>query len=151
MMAPVVGLPFHDDSYYELVHADPPVTWKQAVDLASSKQLENCHKAHLATITSAEEQTAVSGLMEPLTENGWLGGFQPDDEMSLDQGWEWITGEAFEFTYWSTDGEPNDGPYGSLIPGSEQGLEIFQVSGFWNDAPKDEPKYYFIVEYEDCQ
>lgn len=149
--APDAGLPFHDGSYYELVYTTPPVTWKQAVNLADAKQMNGCQSAHLATITSAEEQAVVSGFMQPLTENAWLGGFQSDDELAPAKNWQWITGEPFSFTNWSPDGEPNDTPAEILIPGSEQHLETYQSSGIWNDAPNDSARYYFVVEYENCQ
>jgi len=145
-----MDLPFFDGSYYELGFADSPVTWAQAEALASAMALGACKNAHLATVTSPEEQAVISGLMEPTTENGWLGGFQPADEMSLAENWQWITGEPFVYTNWA-EGEPNDTPYGDYIPGYEQHLETYQGSGLWNDAPGYEPKYYYIIEYEDCR
>jgi hypothetical protein len=149
-------LPCYNGSYYELVYANPPVNWDQAASLASAKAIDACESAHLATVTTADEQVVVSTLMNNVNKNGWLGGFQPSSELSLADGWEWIDGEPFVYTYWAptspcgSSGEPNDCPYGSYVQGSEQGLETYQVSGIWNDAPKEEPKYYYIVEYEKC-
>lgn len=149
-------LPCYNGSYYELGYANPPATWDKAVALANSKDIEVCESAHLATVTTAEEQVVIRNLMERINENGWLGGFQPANELSLADGWEWHTGEPFVYTNWSPTspnsslGEPNDSPYGAYIPGSEQSLEIYPDSGFWNDALRNEPKYYYIVEYEDC-
>lgn len=144
-----MDLPLFDGSYYELGYANPPVTWDEAVALAGAATIEPCGSAHLATVTSAEEQAVINFLMSPTTQNGWLGGFQPDDELSLADGWQWITGEPFSYTSWDV-GEPNDTPFGTYIPGSEQNLETYQVSGVWNDAPGWEPKYHYIIEYEDC-
>ncbi len=149
--APEIGLPFHEDSYYELVYIDAPVTWKQAVELANSRQVDACQSAHLATITSAEEQAIVTSLMQPLAENAWLGGFQPEDELASAQNWQWVTGESFSYTNWSPDGEPNDTPAEIFIAGSEQYMETYQGSGVWNDVPNSDTRRYFIVEYENCQ
>jgi hypothetical protein len=83
--------------------------------------------------------------------NAWLGGFQDEGELDKDANWQWVTGEDFVFTNWQ-GGEPNDNPYGTYIPGSEQHLETYKdpgIEGNWNDAPEYEDKYY-IVEYEDC-
>jgi len=146
----------YDGNYYELAYANPPVNWDEATVLASAMDIDICKSAHLATITTVEEQAVIQELVESINENGWLGGFQPDNELSTTGGWEWLTSESFMYSNWSPTspnpsvGEPNDSPYGTYIPGSEQGLEIYSGSGFWNDAPRDEPKYYFIVEYEDC-
>jgi PKD repeat protein len=141
--------PVYDGSYYELGFADPPVTWDEAEALASAMEIEVCESAHLATVTSQEEQDVISGLMGPTTENGWLGGFQLPSEMSLADNWQWITGEPFVYTNWA-DGEPNDTPgLPPATPGSEQYLETYQGSGLWNDAPVED-KYYYVIEYEDC-
>ena len=73
---------------------------------------------------------------------------------SLDQNWRWITGEriAGDDPFWG-GGEPNDNPFGTFIPGSEQHLEALDanaaVAGAWNDAPGFEEKF-FIVESEHC-
>lgn len=140
---------FYDGSYYTLMYVDPPVSWMDAKAMAETYDPILCASAHLATATSAAEQALLSGLMAPTTHNGWMGGFQPPDEMSLADGWEWVTGEPFMFTNWAGS-EPNDTPWGTYIPGSEQNLEIYQGSGLWNDAPGAELKHYYIVEYEDC-
>lgn len=150
------NLPFYDGSYYELVYSSSPVTWDRAVALASSRKNQSCGSAHLATVTSSSEQAVLSNLMKTATNNGWIGGYQPDNEKSLASGWKWITGESFTYTNWDPPssivplGEPNDTPYGTFEPGSEQNLEIYSGSGVWNDAPNSDLKYYYIVEYEGC-
>lgn len=126
-------------------------SWDDANAIATSMPRRGCASVHLATITSAGEQAVVGGLMAGVTENAWLGGFQPPGELSRANGWQWVTGEPWFFTNWA-GGEPNDTPYGTYIPGSEQYLEIYQGSGAWNDAPSPDPGLakYFVVEYEDC-
>lgn len=149
-------LPCFDGSYYELGYANPPVSWDKAAALASAKNINVCKSAHLATVTSVEEQTVVGTLINNINENVWLGGFQPDEELSLAGSWEWLTDEPFIYTNWASTnlcdqpGEPNDCPVGTYIPGSEQGLEMYPDLGLWNDAPKEEPKYYYLVEYDNC-
>ena len=125
--------------------------WDDANAAATSMPRRGCADVHLATITSAGEQAVVGGLMVGVTENAWLGGYQPPGELSLADGWLWVTGESWSFTNWAS-GEPNDTPYGTYIAGSEQYLEIYQGSGVWNDAPSPDPGLakYFVVEYEDC-
>jgi len=146
----------YDGSYYELGYTDPPVNWDKASALANSKEIDVCTSAHLATITTADEQEIVHILMKDVKKFGWLGGFQPSNELRVAEGWEWNTGEDFGYTHWaptnpcSSSSEPNDCPYGTYIPGSEQNLEIFPGTGYWNDAPRDELKYYYVVEYEGC-
>ena len=71
--------------------------WGEARDLASSTVIEAYESVHLATITSPEEQAVINGLMEETTANGWLGCFQADDKLSIDENWQWITSEPFDF------------------------------------------------------
>ena len=85
--------------------------------------------------------------------NAWLGGFQGGK--SLFENWHWVKGEKWDYTAWA-DGEANDTPFGTYIPGSEQHLEtllgdedIERDPGVWNDAPGSELKY-FVVESEHC-
>ncbi len=139
-----------DGSVYELV--GPPLDWKSAKKAARRMVAPGCRSAHLATITSAEEQAVVTVLMENREEgaNAWLGGFQPRGELSTDQGWRWSTGPRWVYTNWANQ-EPNDGEFGGHppIPGSEQHLETLAGDGAWNDAPGSELKD-FVVESEHC-
>jgi len=125
--------------------------WDDAAAAAAAAPTRGCVEAHLATITSAGEQSVLTGLMAGSDHNAWLGGFQPPGELSLADGWEWMTGETWGYANWA-GGEPNDAPYGTYIPGSEQYLEIYQGSGVWNDAPQIDVggAKYFVVEFEDC-
>ena len=141
----------HDDnSVYELV--ETPLNWQAANAAARRMVAPGCKTAHLATITSQGEQDILSGLMAGVIHNNaWLGGHQGG--RSLDQNWHWITGEKIPvppnvYTNWA-GGEPNDTPFGTFIPGSEQNLETLRGSGDWNDAPGFEEKF-LIVESEHC-
>lgn len=59
---------------------------------------------HLATITSAAEDTLVRGVQNA-SENPWIGGV--DDANTTDAVFTWVTGEPFTFTSFDT-GEPDD-------------------------------------------
>lgn len=76
-------------------------------------ELCNSLGGHLATITSAGEQAAITSLMSKgadtsenrqwVTEEGlWLGGIRNTD------GWNWVTGENFEYTNWDRNEPEND-------------------------------------------
>ena len=141
--------PFHGDSKYVLVQED--LTWEEANAAARGIIAGGCTTAHLATITSAEEQEEVDDLMTGSSSNAWLGGFQQG--RSLDRAWLWVTFEPFLYTNWGL-GEPNDSPDGiTVIPGSEQYLEALpdegeRPAGLWNDA--HDSAQFFIVESEHC-
>ena len=130
----------------------PTNSWVTAHFAAAERFVPGCEGAHLATITSRGEQAVLTDLMADVTDmNAYLGGYQPLFELSLADGWQWITGERWRYTNWA-DNEPNDEPYGVFIPGSEQNLEAYPGSGDWNDVPEPDQAgaKYFVVEYEDC-
>ena len=93
---------------------------------------------HLATITSEEEQTFVASYLQSLIrqESVWLGGYTADGKV-----WEWITGEAFEYTSWCSN-QPD------ATQGKEYFLEInFGGTSKWNDRPPMD-LCFFICEFE---
>jgi hypothetical protein len=141
------GLAFFDGSVYELVETE--LNWESASAAANAMAASGCGSAHLATINSPNEQAVLSALVADSPGRAWLGGLQPPDELSLDKGWQWITGEPWVYTNWD-DGEPNDNPHGTPTPGSEQHLVILPEDGAWNDAPGVEAKL-FVVESEECE
>ncbi len=75
--------------------------------------------AHLATITTAEEQTFVATMAGRDT---WIGLFQGPTEGS----WFWSTGERFDLHAWS-QGEPSDSG------GNEDCAHLAGGTGTWND------------------
>jgi len=121
-----------NDHDYAVVLA-PLITWDGAAAAAAAL----AGGWHLATITSAAEQSFVGSL--PLSGSEfWLGGLQnPLTTVPAGANWSWVTGEPFTYTNWNatTFSEPNDF-YG---PGTEQYLGILGSSlfvgpaGTWND------------------
>jgi hypothetical protein len=102
------------------------------------------YTGHLATITSAQENTFLVNLASGLhADNYLLGGYQTPtgDESTLEArmaNWNWITGEDWTFTDWRR-GEPNNtfrmegyDDYGL----TEEYLQFFPASttGTWNDV-----------------
>lgn len=141
-------LPFFDGSYYDWFYTEEPVSLLAANDLAAELTYGNCTGVtHLTTITSQDEYDAVLPLLDEW--GGWLplGGFQDEGVVPADFGWQWVTGEPFEFAPW-LPGEPNDcGGTDECVPGSEQRLTMYAEG--WNDEPMGAMDMY-SVEYEGC-
>lgn len=120
----------YEGSEYKLV-IDWGITWTEANSEAVSDGW------HLATLTSSEENNYIYNNLVlpqgPVDEidwiSYWIGGFQnPITEVQSSIGWEWVTGEAWDYTNWNS-GEPNDF-YGTA---SEYYLEFLYSNGEWND------------------
>jgi hypothetical protein len=96
---------------------------------------------HLATITSAAAQGLIDSLgAPPATAIGIrqaLGSTEPSG------GWEWVTGEPFEWTNWSS-GEPNH-------DGNEEDCGFTWGGNAWNDGRCFGAANGYIVEWERCQ
>lgn len=146
-------LPYFDGSYYEIFFSDEPLSFFEARDVVAGMSCDACESAHLATITSQVEYETVLGLFDEWP-GAVLGGYQDEGVLPPDTGWQWVTGEPFDFEAtldWWLPGEPNDcGPsdVDECLPGSEQVLEMY-LDG-WNDIPFYEPRDVFVVEYEGC-
>ncbi len=133
--------------FYEAILSPTRVTWEQARDLAVTLG------GHLVTLTSSAEDSFVFSLIANRPElwqsnsfgGPWLGGFQPNPTGTApDQGWVWVTGEAWSFTNWAS-GEPGDQGWQG---GVESYLQYRDASGGWNDFTNDgNSTYSFIVEY----
>ena len=91
--------------YYEFVRSS--LDWTSARDAAAARTLAGCTSAHLATITSPEEDAFV-GALDPVVEPWWIGGFEAADA-SPNGDWQWVTGEPFVYAHWRNSGEPNGG------------------------------------------
>lgn len=124
------------------------VTWQAAKDLTESRG------GYLATITSdAENQFVFSSADDQrfwragLFQNfgPWIGGFQADGADEPGSGWQWVTGEPFEFTAWRS-GEPNDQ---GLF--EENALHLMADAGvrqpLWNDNAAGDILHGFVIEW----
>ncbi len=136
-------LPFFDGSYYQLVNA-AGIAWDSASAQADAMTLPGCGDAHLVTITSQEEQDALYGMFGSALQGRWYGGYQNEGETDPAAGWNWVTGEPWDYTNWAP-GEPNDV---SGIP--ERYLEGWASGWAWNDEHNLNYIAGYVVEYDDC-
>jgi len=116
--------------YYDVIAVPAGTDWNTAEALAKLEFFSGV-QGHLATITSADENTFIDTLRPMAAGELWVGGFQvpcENPEEDFDCGWEWINGEGpFDYTNWSA-GEPNN------LGGMEDHLGIFLGSQLgWND------------------
>jgi len=95
------------------------MTWAEANDYAES------NGGHLATITSQEEDDLLGEF------GGWIG----LTDQNVEGEWEWVTGEAVDYTNW-INGEPND------AGGAEDYVERY--SNGWNDHRFDHQVPFFM-------
>lgn len=92
---------------------------------------------HLVTITSAEEQDAVAGLLSGQARIGyWIGG-------KKDGGSTWVTGEEFSYSNWDP-GEPNE-------TDGEDKYGIYTDRMTWNDWTNTRQGLGFICEWDGGQ
>lgn len=63
----------------------------------------------LAAVTTSGEQSFLASLLQSHNAQGefWLGGWQSNDAVAADTGWNWVSGEPWSYTDWAS-GEPND-------------------------------------------
>jgi hypothetical protein len=135
--------------WYQAV--DPiPGGWPAAKAQAESMTFHGMN-GHLATITSGDESNFISANLSAACTGGyWLGGFQDRSAPDYSEpagGWRWVTGEPWNFTFWSA-GEPNN----------QFGIEDYLLfRGFadctWNDGrTNDFAPRGFLVEFDPpCQ
>ena len=136
--------------YYDVIAA-AGISWDDA-RAAALGNWYNGLQGHLVTITSAEEDAAVQGMIQI---NGlgemYAGGYQnPITETNRQAGWTWVNGEGSFPGYTSSSpyanwigGEPNDA-YG---PGSEQWLGLNWSNG-WNDEGNLGNITGYVIEYD---
>ena len=144
--------------YYDVGGSGPEVgMWEPSRAEAASKSFAGL-PGHLATITSPAEEAFILDHFRNLSDV-YLGGVQAPNSAAPDQGWSWITGEPWDFTYWgklpTTPDEPTDG-IGPRSPenNDENYLSMYGVfftGGRWNDVngmrlPSNVVGY--LVEYE---
>ncbi len=88
---------------------------------------------YLATVTSAEEEQAVSSLYIP-GEFYYIGAYT-DDHAS----WNWVTGETFDYSHWQP-GEPNN------WENANENVVVLNYFEGWNDCVKNADTK-FVVEW----
>lgn len=137
--------------FYDAIYVPGGITWEEANDKAQSSSYSGIN-GHLATITSQEENNFIVnnfGLMDY-----WLGGFQPDGSSEPDSGWQWVTGETWDYTNWDISGEPNNHYWGGYVTlnndptGTPENTLQFHYNDMWNDLPDDCLVPSYIVEYD---
>jgi len=122
-----------------------PTYFDDAKAFAESKQL-NGIQGHLLTISSAEEENAVSVLLNGTPIQAvWLAA----QDSTLDGTWKWVAGKANGNTFWQDGtslsysnwrpGEPNNA-------NDEDCATMVRESG-WNDVSCDTPSYSVVVKY----
>jgi stress response protein SCP2 len=123
--------------YYQLVMDN--ISWTDA------KTAAEIAGGYLSTITSSEENQFVFNLIADATNTGtWLGGYQSVDGTEPHGGWQWVTGENWDYTNWSS-GEPNDSN------DNEDYLQYHPSSSpvaTWNDASNTLSSGGYVIEWE---
>jgi hypothetical protein len=150
--APVIGT---DGHYYELIETS--LSWDQA-QAAAQGMTHLGAQGYLATITSAEENLFVSGLL--LGNNAWLGG----SDIALPDTWVWEGGPDVGTAFWQGQqgGAPVGGAYtnwGGNDPNNSGGNQdallmcaqntspcVNENLGEWIDRPQAD-LHYFLVEW----
>jgi len=141
---------------YEVVVVPGGITWADAQAAAVAKG------GHLATVTSADENLFVFGLMVSTpgawvfdaewTQGAWLGGYQdrfaPDYREPLG-GWRWVAGEPWGYTNWLQ--QPYSQPDNDMWNGYGEDYLCFfgfsppdrsprpTITPTWNDASDPRP------------
>ena len=128
-----------NDHLYEVV-ANGGITWSEARAAAEARG------GHLATATSAAENAFIASLVPDYGDAEfpyWLGGFQPAGS-SPASNWQWVTGEAWDYTNWA-QGEPSLGGEHVLV------FAYFAPGDTWNNAPDGFRGYGggggYVIEY----
>lgn len=143
----------YNGHWYEFI-SDYGINWDNAKAAAELRSHLDS-PGHLATITtqaendfihdnfSAQIQEAWS-LRSDGAPQAWLGGISPDERYPS-SGWEWITGENWDFTGWG-NGEPNGGHTNARNIAT---IDLRVELGGWNDTVWNTPGIEgYIVEYD---
>ena len=141
-------------NWYDLIFKNK--SWTDAKNSSESLFL-NGSQGHLATVTSTEENTfLVNTFLSGQNRKGfWLGGYQLPGQTATDEGWQWVTDEAWNYTNWwlgNVVAEPNDWPGMGVEDGQENFMGYSHESfGQWNDTKDNEPwmSFGYFVEYEE--
>jgi hypothetical protein len=134
--------------WYQFIETTNPRTWQPTRNWAQSIG------AHLATITSAEEQTFIISIAPQFQDESggqaWLGGYQDRSASDFSEphgGWRWVTGEPMTYQPWVHTG--SELAYSDFLT-----LAIDVQGRFgWNDIPTDYMggRRFCFVEFDaDC-
>ena len=157
--ASVVAVPVYyaeNGHYYERIDRERNTgcTWHVAKAEAEALSYEEV-QGHLVTITSQEEHDFIVANLGDVVNviHHWIGGYQYDQADEPDEGWGWVTGEAWDFTNWKSDNPDNDwgshGYFGGSPDGSdEEALTLWDPDARWNDADEWGELKGYIVEYD---
>jgi hypothetical protein len=142
---------------YDFVYS-PNITWTSE-DAAAMADTWHGVNGYLATITSAAENNFLFSTFPAQaggTQEGWLGGYQNTASPSYsepDGGWQWVTGEPWNYTSWATNEPDNDGSQNYLRGGSAwddfqndpSNPSVQYVSGYFVEYAVPEPSSITIV------
>jgi hypothetical protein len=138
--------------YYTLIILPTPISWVDANNAARNTSFRGM-PGYLATITSAQENNFLRARVYkndalPPNYSLWLGGFKLPGSSGPKSGWRWVSGETWDFTYWSF-GEPNNGGNAE-----DKLIADGQRSCTWNDLSDNSRQeaghvdiYAYVVEY----
>ncbi|MCZ8222405.1 MAG: lectin-like protein [Microcystis sp. LE19-84.1B] len=100
--------------YYKVIYQPNGISWNTA------KAQAEALGGYLVTITSAEENNFVSSLFSGNssawknlgidTRGPWIGGFQPPNSPEPNGGWQWVSGEPFNYTNWGVSANGDQQP-----------------------------------------
>lgn len=156
---PVVADPVqYNGNWYEFV-SSYGIAWDQARTEAENRFFQGI-QGRLATVNSQGEDDFLFTNIGPQIQlawevhtdgakQAWLGGYSPTRSTDPIVGWQWITGETWDYSGWRTN-EPNAGFDQNVAAATE-----FQIppnnctAQCWNDAPVNWHGIEgYIVEYE---
>ena len=134
--------------YYLPIAVPHGITWDAAQDSAGVLD------GYLATITSADEDAFVYGLIDSSgywRERGagvlagpWIGGYQLEGSAEPEGGWFWITAEEFSYSNWTSTqpDERNNTNQNRIHFGESQGGRV----PTWDDQGASQELNGFVVE-----
>jgi hypothetical protein len=115
---------------YAVLTFSQNVTWETQNTYTETELEAGTSDWHLATVSSAFENTVLVSLMaDSGATASAIGLVQTPGSNEPADGWEWVTGEALTFVSWG-GGEPNNAP---VDPTSSEDFGEMYNTGGWND------------------
>ena len=109
------------------------------IDWPAAKLSAERMSGHLATITSSQEMSLAFSVTGPFPH--WLGGKQAPGSCEPLCGWQWVTGEPWNYANWNL-AEPNN-------MGNQDTLKMYE-DGSWDDTCGCELQRYLLEWDADC-